>query len=175
MILWIAPTFAHLKDTTMTNTLVENEFWLLDLTYRLRHAMLDWLTDADLSFTLPGSPTLGALCRESVASERAYLESFRNFALPDFNPETDPHTETSVAALAAAWNAQEQAMRDVLSALPQDVVQTQTIDRGGGFTPSLSLNFQFYRESLLIFAARASLYLKALGKPLNHQWLDWIG
>lgn len=159
----------------MTNTLVEKEFWLLDLTYRLRHSMLGWLTDADLSFTLPGSPTLGALCRESVASERAYLESFRSFELLGFNPETDPQTETSVAALTTAWNTQEQAMRAVLSALSEDVIQTQTIHRGGEFAPSLLLNFQFYRESLLIFAARASLYLKALAKPLDHQWLDWIG
>jgi hypothetical protein len=34
---------------------------------------------------------------------------------------------------------------------------------------------EIYKEALLIFYGKTSVYLKATGKELPEQWLAWIG
>jgi IS605 OrfB family transposase len=36
-------------------------------------------------------------------------------------------------------------------------------------------NFLGYKEALLIFYGKVSMYLKAIGKILPEQWQEWIG
>lgn len=40
---------------------------------------------------------------------------------------------------------------------------------------SLFVQFQIYREALLIFFAHANVYLRALQKPMNEAWRVGIG
>ena len=57
----------------------------------------------------------------------------------------------------------------------EDDLHHKQIDRGNGFTPSLYVQFEIYREALLMFYAKASVYLKALQKRVNDRWHTGIG
>ena len=51
----------------------------------------------------------------------------------------------------------------------------RSVDRGGGFTPPVTVQFHIHREALLIFYAKADVYLKALGRRVAGAWQSWIG
>jgi hypothetical protein len=66
-------------------------------------------------------------------------------------------------------------MVEALSGLSDDDIHNKQLDRGHGFTPSPYVQFQIYHEAVLIFCAKASVYLKALTKPYPDQWRVGIG
>ena len=75
-----------------------------------------------------------------------------------------------------AWYAKlDQEFESIIRDFSEDVLHNQQIDRGHGFTPSLYVQFEIYREALLMFYAKASVYLKALQKTVNDQWHAGIG
>ena len=43
------------------------------------------------------------------------------------------------------------------------------------FSPLLPQELDIYREALLIFYAKASIYLRAMGRELPGDWPAWIG
>jgi hypothetical protein len=43
------------------------------------------------------------------------------------------------------------------------------------FAPLPKEQLDVYREALLIFYGKASVYLRAIGKSLPPQWQEWIG
>jgi hypothetical protein len=163
-----------MDTATITNGLTA-QLPLLRETVALRHQIMEGLTDADLAYRLPGDNlTLGALCREMGQVERAYIDSFRTFSMNYNYAPTDPALETSVEKLRAWFGQLEAEFEAALSGLSEDDIQNRTIDRGG-FAPLVTVQFHIYREALLIYAAKASLYLRALGKPLSEQMAMWIG
>jgi uncharacterized damage-inducible protein DinB len=157
------------------NSLVQQQFPVLKQTTALRDQLMDILTDDDLRYQLPGqNMTLGALCREMGEVEQSYIDSFKTFR-QDWSyryPEAD--IAYSVARLKAWYQQLDQALYAVLEGLSEDDIQHRTIDRGG-FAPPVTVQYHIYREALLIFYAKASLYLKALEKPLPGDWPLWIG
>lgn len=156
------------------NSIVSQFGELLTMTHALREQMMPLLTDADLAYKLPGAnPTLGALCREWGEVQHAYTSSFRVFR-QDFSYRADPELETSVARLTAWFKTLDADMVAALEALSEDDIQTKLIDRIGWSMP-VTVNFHTYREAVLILCGRASVYLKALEKPLPEQWQTWIG
>ena len=159
----------------MSNKFAQQEAELLDLTLALRHQLLDILTDADLAYKLPNNAmTLGALCREMVEVEHMYAESFKTFKMDwSYKAPNAAELETSLAALRKTYAEQEQAFKNALSALPDEAIDTQTIDRGG-FQPTVRAQFHVFREALLIFYAKVSIYLRALNKEFPEQWKYWI-
>ena len=67
-----------------------------------------------------------------------------------------------------AWFADlDQELEAVLTAIPESDFSTKTVDRGDGFTPPLGGQFHIFREATLIFCAKVSVYLRAMGRPLN--------
>jgi len=50
----------------------------------------------------------------------------------------------------------------------------KTVDRGG-FTMPVELQLDVYLQALLIFPGKATIYLKAMNKPLPEQIQDSIG
>ena len=64
-------------------------------------------------------------------------------------------------------------MDAAFSALSEEEVQTRRIDRG--FPAPVRTQLHIYREALLIFYAKAVVYLHALNKPLPKQMVEWIG
>jgi hypothetical protein len=157
------------------NSLIESEF-PLHQTQRLRYDLLQSLTDSDLAYKLPGdNPTLGALCREMGEVEYSYIQSFKTFK-HDWSYRTpEPELATSVARLQAWYTRLDTEFETIVRGFSEDDLRHKQIDRGHGFRPSLYVQFQIYHEALLMFYAKASVYLKALQKSVNDQWQAGIG
>ena len=157
------------------NTLVERELPLLEETLSLRAQLLEVLTDADLGHALPGNPSLGELCREAGQLDGIYIDSFRTFVADWGRRGTaPPGAETSVSVLREWYSRSEGALKEALGAIPEEEVQGRQVDRGGYSVP-VGVQFHIYRESILIFCAKASVYLRSLGRSLPEQWQQWIG
>ncbi len=155
------------------NTILRDQYPLFQHYQALRSQLLDLLTDADLAFALPGNPTLGELCREIGETEYCYVESFRTFSLSFNYRADDPNLERDLARLRE-WYAQlDTNLHDAIAALSDDECETQLIDRGGWRIPP-RMQLEIYKEALLIFYGKASVYLKALDKPRTEQWQEWI-
>ena len=157
------------------NSLIETEFPLHEA-QRLRYDLLRVLTDSDLAYTLPGdNPTLGVLCREMGEVEQGYIQSFRTFKHDWSYRAAEPELATSVASLEAWYRMLDDEFETVVRDFSEEELHHKQIDRGGGFTPSLFVQFQIYREALLIFFAKASVYLKALQRYVSDEWQIGIG
>lgn len=158
------------------NSLVEREFPILHMTQKLRDDLMSVLTDHDLAYKLPGdNPTLGELCKEMGEIEHSYIQSFKTFKHDWSYRNPEPELATSVERLKAWYKTLDEELDSVLRGLSEDDLQNKQIERGHGFTPSPFMQFHIYREALLIFYAKASVYLKGLQKSMSEQWQAWIG
>jgi hypothetical protein len=146
----------------------------------LRRQLMAILRDDDLRFDLGGKTvTLGALCREIGEIEHAYVESFRTFT-QDFGYRNEhPRLERSVDALVAWYADLDREMLAALETLSEDDIRERRIVRGDFdadfFSPLPRVQLDIYREALLIFYGKVSVYLRAMGRPLPGEWSDWIG
>jgi hypothetical protein len=157
------------------NSLLESEF-PLHQTQSVRYDLLRALTDSDLAYKLPGdNPPFGELCREFGEIEHAYIQSFKTFKLDWSYRATEPGLATSVARLQAWYTTLDHEFETVLRGFSEEDLHQKQIDRGHGFTPSPYVQFQIYREALLMFYAKASIYLKALQKTVNAEWQAGVG
>ncbi len=155
------------------NSLIENE---LSGVQDLRDQLLDMISDQDLAYKLPGSnPTLGELCEEMGQIQQIYIHSFKTFKQDWGYRGSKPDAANSVVSLKAWYKKLDAELLEVLNGLSEDDLHNKQIDRGHGFTPSPFVQFQVYREALLIFYAKVSVYLKALEKQFTDQWKSWIG
>lgn len=153
------------------NRLIQSQLELLKQTLNLRDEVLRSIGDADLAYRLPGNPSLGELILELGTAEAAYARSFRDFILR-FDIQA-PAGLTTPAALRDWFAVLDEGLLDSLSELDDEDLERR-IDRGG-WSLSLEANFHVFREAVLIFAAKATLYLQALGKPLPKQLESWNG
>ncbi len=157
------------------NSIITNHYPLFEMYQALRNQLIETLDDdADLNFRLAGENlSFGALCREIGEVEHAYIESFKTFK-QDFsyrNPE--PDLESSLEKLVAWYADLDTELEAAVARLSEDDIQNRLIDRGG-FTVPPRIQLEIYKEALLIFYGKASVYLKAMGKTLPEQWQDWI-
>lgn len=147
---------------------------VLHATQELRRQFLEVLTDADLGFRpAAGCLSLGELCREIGEVQQAYIESFRTFRL-DLRYRHQAQVSRSVEHLAAWYARLDAELQSVLESL-EEADLARSVDRGDGFTPPVEVQFHIYREALLIFYAKAHVYLQALGKRVTGPWQWWIG
>jgi hypothetical protein len=142
----------------------------------LRGQLLDVLSDDDLAFSLGGTTlTLGALCREMGEVEQCYIDSFRTFSQTFDYRHPDLAVERSVDALRAWWTALDRELHEVLEAISEDdLAADRRVDRSDQFSLSIPAQTDIYREALLIFYAKVSIYLRAQGRPLPGDWGGWI-
>jgi hypothetical protein len=157
------------------NSIMKEQGPILEQTQALRNQLIEILTDEDLDYSPGGdNPTLGALCREMGEVQHAYIESFKTFQQDFSYRHEEPGLESSVERLAAWFQTLDGELKAALEALSEEDIQNKVIDRGGGFVIPPLVQFHIYREALLIFYGKASVYLKALGKTLPEQWQAWI-
>lgn len=152
------------------NRLMQNQLEILKQTLNLRDEVLQSLANADLAYRLPGNLSLGELVREFGSVEAAYTRSFREFSLRFTEAPAEPGT---LEGLREWFAGLDRELVEALSAL-QDADLERPVDRGGWSLPA-EVNFHVFREAVLIFAAKAVVYLRALGKPLPGQLEAWIG
>ncbi|MCB9452538.1 MAG: hypothetical protein H6672_13965 [Anaerolineaceae bacterium] len=157
------------------NQIMKNTYGILQMTTALRDQMIETLTNEDLRYQLPANPTLGVLCREIGEVQQAYIQSFQDFKMDFSYRVNDPALETSVDKLKAWYARLDDDFKNTLAALSDEDIQQKMIDRGGDFHVPLITQIHIFREALLIFYGKATVYLLALGKPLSEQWKDWVG
>jgi hypothetical protein len=156
------------------NSLMEEHGPILEQTLALRHQLMEMLTDEDLGYSPGGdNPTLGALCREMGEVQQSYVTSFRTFE-QEFRHREQPELEGSVERLTVWFQTLDRELKETLESLSEEDLQNRLIDRGGGFVIPPTIQYHIYREALLIFYGKASVYLKGLGKALPEQWQAWI-
>jgi hypothetical protein len=146
----------------------------------LRNELMAILTDDDLGMRIGGaSASLGALCREIGEIEHTYVESFRTFRQDFGYRNSDPLLETSVEALVSWYEELDRELTDAIEALSEDDIANRRIVRDdfdvSDFSPLPSIQLDIYREALLIFYGKVSVYLRAMGKELPGHWPHWIG
>lgn len=156
------------------NTLIKNQYPLFQYYQSLRGQMMEMLVDEDLSFALPGNPSLGKLCVEIGEVQTSYIQSFKTFK-QDFSYRVDnPGLTQSVNELKTWYTGLDSELLQALSDLTETELAEKKIDRGHDFQVLPQIQLEIYKEALLIFYGKSSVYLKALGKKLTEQWVDWI-
>ena len=146
----------------------------------LRRQLMAILADDDLRFDLGGqTATLGALCCEIGEIEHAYVESLRTFTQDFGYRNDDQRLARSVDALVAWYADLDREMLAALDALSEEDILSRRIVRGDFdadfFSPLPPVHLDIYREALLIFYGKVSVYLRAMGRPLPGDWSVWIG
>jgi len=153
--------------------MLEKWSWI-DGTHAMRSQLLDILSDADLAFNPGGqNMTLGALCREMGEIEHSYVQSLKTFQQDWSYHNGEANLESSVARLKAWFQTLDDELKATVSAFPDEDLK-KTVDRGGYMMP-VELQLDVYLQALLIFFGKATIYLKAMNKPLPQQIQEYIG
>ncbi len=140
----------------------------------MRSQLLDILSDADLAFSPGGQNiTLGALFREMGDIEHSYIQSLKTFKQDWSYHNTEAGLESDVTRLKAWYQTLDDEMKATISAFSNEDL-TKTVDRGG-FSPSVELLLDIYLQALFIFFGKATIYFKAMNKPLPKPLEDYIG
>ena len=143
-------------------------------THGMRTQLLDILSDADLAFNPGGqNMTLGMLLREIGDIEHSYTQSLQTFKQDWSYHNTQAGLESSLTQLKAWYQTLDDEMKATVSALSDEDL-TKTVDRGG-FSMPVDLQLDVYLQALLIFLGKATIYLKAMNKPLPQQMQEYIG
>jgi hypothetical protein len=153
---------------------MQEQFQLIRMYMELRDQLMAGLTDDALGFR-PGSgnPTLGELCLQIGEVEFSYIESLRSFECDFAYRHPDVSIAKSVAGLQSWYAELDSSLEAVVDSLSLHDLERR-IDRGGGFEVTPSIQLHVYKEALLIFYGRVSVYLKAMGVELGGRWQSWI-
>jgi hypothetical protein len=159
----------------LMNSIMTEYYPVFEMYQALRNQLMEIITDEDLKFRPDeNNPTLGYLCKEIGEVEYAYIQSFKTFR-QDFsyrNVEVD--LDQSVERLSTWFTQLDGELKHTVENLPEEDIQNRKIDRGGDFILAPQIQLEVYKEALLIFYGKVSVYLKALEKPFPQQWQAWI-
>jgi hypothetical protein len=158
------------------NSLMQDFYPIFEMYQAPRDQLMALLTDDDLAFNIGGENlSLGALCLEIGEIETSYIASFKTFKQDFTYRKEQPGLESSVAELTTWFRELDRELKSVLEGLAEDDLRNRLVDRGDGFELPLHIQLDVYKEALLIFYGKVSVYLKALGKERPKQWQEWIG
>ena len=121
---------------------------LMELNQKLRHDVLDAISDEDLGRTLGGDTlSLAELLLQQGRWEDDYVQAW--------------------------FHGIEQSIKTTLEAMSDEEL-SRPVKRGHHSLP-LEITAYTYRESLIIFAGKASLYLRSLGRPVSAHLKGFVG
>jgi uncharacterized damage-inducible protein DinB len=156
------------------NRYMQEKWPWIEGTHAMRTQLLDILSDADLTFNPGGqNMTLGMQLREIGDIEHSYTQSLQTFKQDWSYHNTQAGLESSLTQLKAWYQTLDDEMKATVSALSDEDL-TKTVDRGG-FNMPVELQLDVYLQALLIFLGKATIYLKAMNKPLPQQIQEYIG
>jgi hypothetical protein len=158
----------------MNRYMTEKWSWI-EGSHQMRTQLMDILSDADLAFNPGGqNMTLGALCRESGEVEFSYIQSLKTFQQDWSYRNGEVDLERSVARLKEWFQKLDDELKATASALTDEDLK-KTVDRGSGFAMPVDFQLDAYLQAQLIFFGKASIYLKAMNRPLPQQFQEYIG
>jgi hypothetical protein len=156
------------------NRLLDATWQWIEAAHGMRSQLFDMLSDADLAFNPGGqNMTLGALCREMGEIEHSYAQSLKTFTQDWSYRSTEADLVASVARLKAWFHALDDEMKAAIAAL-SDEDGKRPVDRGG-FAATIEFQLDAYLQAVLIFLGKATIYLRAMSKPLPQAFQDYIG
>jgi hypothetical protein len=156
------------------NRYMQEKWPWIEGTHAMRSQMLDTLSDADLPFSPGGqNMTLGALCRQMGEIEHSYVQSLKTFKQDWSYRNMEADSESSVARLKAWFQKLDDELKTTVSAFSDEDLM-KSVDRSGFMMP-VELQLDVYLQALLIFFGKATIYLKAMNKPLPPQMQEYIG
>ncbi len=157
------------------NSLMESTYPVFRMYQDLRKQLMEIIDDDDLTFHPPGANIpLGDLCRELGGVEVGYIDSFRTFKMDLAEAASAGEERGNVAELSKWFTDLDEELEAVISGLTEDDLANRRVDRSGWSVPP-AIQLEIYKEALLIFSGKVSVYLRAMGKALPEQWQDWIG
>jgi uncharacterized damage-inducible protein DinB len=155
------------------NKIMKEYYPTFELYQSLREQLMDILSDEELDFQPGGdNTTLGSLCRDIGDIEHSYIQSFKIFKQDFSYRNKEAGLEGSVAQLTAWYMTLDKELKTTIDELSDKDLE-RSIDRGG-FSLQPLAQLDVYKEALLIFYGKVSVYLKMMGKTLPEQWVDWI-
>lgn len=157
------------------NSIITHYYPIFQTYQGLRDQIIETLGDENLGYRPTAqNPTLGELCREIGEIEQAYIASFKTFRLDFSSRNEQPEVASSVALLSAWYAALDQELRIAIENLSEDDVSNRQIDRGHFSLPP-QIQLEVYKEALLLFYGKVSVYVRALDKAPPQRWQDFIG
>jgi uncharacterized damage-inducible protein DinB len=161
------------KEKQMKRSIQEKWPWLEEVR-GMRLQLLDILSNADLAFSPGGqNMTLGALLRKIGDLEHSYIQSLKTGVQDWPYHNTEAGLESDITRLKAWFQALDDEMLDTISTFSNEDL-TKRVDRGG-FHSTVEREVDHYGEALLIFFGKATIYLKAMNKPVPESIENTIG
>ena len=158
------------------NSIIAEYYDLFELYQSMRHQLLVVLSDENLAFRPGGENlSLGALCREIGEVQVSYIQSFETLQQDFSYRNSEVGLEGSVERLMTWFQELDGQLRAVIEGFSEEDLEKKVIDRGGDFIIPLRIQLEIYKEALLIFYGKTSVYLKIMGKMPSEQWREWIG
>ncbi len=157
------------------NSIISDYYDTFEMYQALRNQLMAVLIDEDLAIDPGGSNlSLGALCLEIGEIQVSYIQSFKTLEqdFEYFNPEEG--LANNVQRLREWFEDLDRQLKNVVANFSDEDLKLTQIDRGHNFIVSPAMQLEIYKEALLIFYGKASVYLKMVGKPLPEQWQAWI-
>ena len=157
----------------MTNKFMKEQWSIFEGTHGMRNQLLDGLSDADLAFNPGGqNMTFGALIREMGEIEHSYIESLKTLKQDWTYHNAEAGLDTSVAKLKAWFASMDAEMKSACEKLSDEDLK-KTVARG--FDVPVETQMQIYLQAVLIFFGKATIFLRAMNRPLSKNFQDWIG
>jgi hypothetical protein len=157
------------------NRFMQEKWSWIEGSHAMRAGLLNTLNDAELAFNPGGqNVTLGALFRQMGEIEHSYIQSLQTFKQDWSYRNTESGLDTSIARLKAWYQTLDKQMEAVVSAFSDEDLQ-KLVDRSGGYQMPVELQLEVYLQALLIFFGKATIYLKAMNKPLPDAVQEYIG
>ena len=155
------------------NRFMQEQWSIFEGSHKLRTDVLNLLADADLAFSPGGlNMTFGALCREMGEIEYSYIQSLKTFKQDWSYRNREAGLDSSVAKLKAWFDKLDQDMKSTVEVMSDEDLK-KPVERG--FSVPAETQLQIYLQALLIFFGKATIFLKAMNKPLTKNLQDWIG
>ena len=157
------------------NSIMEGYYPIFEQYQSLRNQLMALLSDENLGYSPGGdNKTLGELCKEIGETQYAYVQSFKEFK-QDFSYRNEESGLAGSLEMLSAWfEGMDGELKAVIEGLSEEDIQNRMIDRGGDFKLPVQIQLEVYKEALLIFYGKTSVYLKAMEKELPKQWREWI-